>query len=110
MRTFIRSGALVALLAAAACGSPKPPSDTAAAVPNVDTVKPVPAQVTDSMAADSTKAAAEATAAKATNAKTTRTKARADTAKILGRDSVIMPKGKGGLPPVKRDTNPQASH
>lgn len=100
---------LALLLVAVACGAPKPEADTTNALAAVDTLKP--AAVTDSLPpADSTQVtgatgATGATGTKTTPAKTTTTtKIRGDTTKILGRDSVIMPKGKGGLPPIKPDS------
>lgn len=105
MTTSISARLLATLLALGACASPKPDADTAAVAP-VDTVKPLVVQVPDTPPrADSvarppaTKSAARGTGAAAKTGTTTRTDS------IIGRDSVIMPKGKGGLPPVRTDTN-----
>lgn len=111
MKHLIRSVGLLATIAAAACGSPKPAADTTTAMPAVDTLKAAGAQA-DSLAADTSSKPGATTGgsttptAKSTTAKTG-TKVRADSTKILGRDSVIMPKGRGGLPPVRSDTNPR---
>ena len=96
--------ALALLLVAAACGSPRPDADTTKPLAAVDTLKP--AAVTDTLPpADSTQTGAVGATGTKTPAKTTTTtKVRTDTTRILGRDSVIMPKGKGGLPPLKPDS------
>jgi len=102
--TMRAHAAAVALLLVAACGSPKPESDSIAVLSPVDTVKAAPAA--DSQPAPDTAKAVPppATAAKATGTKTGSTKTAGETTKVLGRDSVIMPKPGRGLPPAKPDS------
>jgi hypothetical protein len=107
MTTSRSTLALALLLVTAACGAPKPETDTTNALDAVDTLKPAAVTADSLPPADSTPAVGP-TGASGTRTsaatRTTTTKTRGDTTRILGRDSVIMPTGKGGLPPIKPDS------